>query len=573
MTGNGLFQIVFFLAVLITLAVPLGIFMARVYDDKQYAFNILCPIENFIYRFSGIDKNSEMTWKSYVVAVLLFNFVGFLFAYFLQRWQFLLPLNPALLHAVKPDLAFNTAVSYVTNTNWQAYAGETTLSYISQALALTVQNFVSAATGMAVAIALIRGIVRREADKIGNFWVDLVRGTLYILIPLSVILALLLVSQGVIQNFHPYQKVSYLMHQILPMGPAASQIAIKQLGSNGGGFFGTNSAFPFENPTPFSNFLEMLAIVLIPAAFCFTFGKMVGDKKQGIAIFLVMTIIFVCFLFFAVHAEQGGNRLFNALNIDQSVHTGLWSSPGGNLEGKEMRFGVVNSALWTTVSTAVANGSVNSMLDSYTPLGGMVPIYLMQLGEIVYGGDGSGLYGMLLFVILTVFIAGLMVGRSPEYLGKKIEVFEMKMAALAVLVPHFLILPLTAIAVTSTLGLSSLGNPGMHGFSEILYAFTSSANNNGSAFMGLNTNTVFYNLTTGLAMFIGRFWLIVPVLAIAGSLARKKTIPVTQGTMPTHTMLFVFLVISVIMIIGALTFFPALALGPVVEHLVLINNL
>jgi len=599
MTPNGLLQIIIYMLALLTAAALLGPYMARVYAGKFSGLDpILRPIENFFYRVSGIDPNEEMSWKSYASAVLIFSLGGFLLAYALMRLQSALPLNPQGLPNVSTDLAFNTAISYITNTNWQAYAGEISMGYAVQMLVLTVQNFVSAATGMAVMVALIRGFVRHETMLLGNFWVDLVRSTLYILLPLAVILAGALVTQGVVQNFHAYQEVPLLQNlapthlnstetanltpltddllqgkQLLPMGPAASQIAIKQLGTNGGGFFGTNSAHPFENPTPLSNFLEMLALLLIPAAFCFTFGNMVQDKRQGWAIFTAMTCIFLLFLSIAVHSEQDGNRLFNTLPIDQKPHFSLLeANPGGNMEGKEVRFGIVNSALWTASTTAASNGAVNSTLDSYTPLGGLVPIVLMQLGEIIYGGAGSGLYGMLVFVILTVFIAGLMVGRTPEYLGKKIEVFEMKMASLAILVPHFLILLFTAFAVTSQAGLASLGNQGMHGFSEILYTFTSTANNNGSSFAGLNANTPFYNISTGIAMLCSRFFIIVPILAIAGSLSRKKIVPNSQGTMPTHTPLFVGLLISVILIIGALTFFPSLALGPIVEHLVMLGH-
>lgn len=582
MTGNALFQFSFYLATLVLLAIPLGFYMARVYEGKTCGLSFLLhPIEMGIYRCSRIKHEQEMDWKTYAIAVLAFSLVGFFAVYLLQRLQIFLPFNPQTFQAPSPDLSFNTAVSFFTNTNWQAYAGENTMSYFTQALGLTVQNFVSAATGMAVLVALIRGLVRHETKQIGNFWVDLVRSTLYILLPLAAILAVLLVSQGVVQNVNSYQKTTTSLENLqsslgqnqiemqnLPMGPAASQIAIKQLGTNGGGFFSTNSAHPFENPTPLSNFLEMLALLLIPAAFCFTFGAMVRDKKQGVAIFLAMTFIFVVFAFFTAHAEQGGNHLFNTLEVNQHAQLGLYATPGGNMEGKETRFGITNSAIWATSTAAASNGSTNAMLDSFTPLGGLVPMCLMQLGEVIYGGAGSGLYGMLIFVILTVFIAGLMVGRTPEYLGKKIEVFEMKMASFVILVPHFLILLFTAIAVMTAAGRASISNPGAHGFSEILYTFTSTANNNGSAFSGLNANTPFYNVLTGLAMLFARFWIIVPVLAIAGSLARKKVIPAGLGTMPTHTILFIGLVISIILIIGALTFFPSLALGPIVEHLI-----
>lgn len=568
-TANALIQVAVYLSVLLILAKPLGAYIARVYEGKRCGLDFLLRYpENFFYRVARVNSKEEMNWKTYALSVLLFSLIGILFVYLLQRLQQVLPLNPQALAAVKPGLAFNTAVSFVTNTNWQAYAGESTLSYLTQFLGLSVQNFVSAATGMSVLIAVIRGIARKEAKAIGNFWVDLVRGTLYILLPLAMCLALLLVSQGVIQNFKPYQQVR-LLHggeptvqmQTLPMGPAASQIAIKQLGTNGGGFFNANSAHPFENPTPISNFLEMLSLLLIPAALCFTFGSMVKDKRQGWTVLLIMTTIFVPLLLFTLHAEFSGNPLFKSLALDPSLI--------GNMEGKEIRFGITNSALWASATTAASNGSVNAMLDSFVPLGGLIPMWLMQLGEVIYGGVGSGLYGMLIFIIITVFITGLMVGRTPEYLGKKVEIFEMRMASLVVLTPLILILICTAIAVATEYGRSSILNPGAHGFSEILYAFTSTANNNGSAFAGLKADTPFFNTVCGLVMLFGRFWIVIPVLAIAGSLARKKIVPVSQGTMPTHTPLFVGLVICVIVVVGALTFFPALALGPIVEQLIL----
>ena len=584
------FQIALFILVLVLLAKPLGIYMAHVYT-YSFSADTKAPhrVESLVYRCCHIRYDQEMNWKSYTVSLLLFNLIGLLISYGLQRFQSVLPLNPAQLSAIPPALSFNTAVSFITNTNWQAYSGESTMSYLIQTLVMTVQNFVSAATGMAVAVALIRGIARHETETLGNFWVDLVRGVLYILLPLALILSIILVSQGVIQNYHAYTKVQLLQpteyttianshstsltvhEQTLPMGPVASQVAIKQLGTNGGGFFGSNSAHPFENPTPLSNFFEMLALLLIPAAFCFTFGKMIKDKRQGRALFWIMTLIFIPLLFCATLAEQKGNPLLSRLHVDQQAHMGARSSPGGNMEGKEMRFGIVNSTLWTTATTAASNGSVNSTLDSYTPLGGLVPMFLMQLGEIIYGGVGSGLYGMLLFVMLTVFIAGLMVGRTPEYLGKKIEVFEMKMCCLAILIVPIIVLLFSAIAVATEAGRSSIYNPSAHGFSEVLYAFTSAANNNGSAFTGLNSNTTFYNTMTGLAMLFGRFWIMLAILAIAGSMSRKKIIPPSIGTMPTHTPLFIFLTISIILIIGGLTFLPSLALGPIVEHLIMLG--
>jgi K+-transporting ATPase ATPase A chain len=486
-------------------------------------------------------------------------------------------LNPQTLGAVSPDLAFNTAVSFATNTNWQSYGGETTLSYLTQMLGLTVQNFVSAATGMAILMALIRGILRHTARTVGSFWVDLTRGVLYILLPLSLTLSLVLVSQGVVQTFGSNRTVNLLqpttdstgqtvIQQILAVGPAASQVAIKQLGTNGGGFFNVNSAHPFENPTPLSNFLEMLSILLIPAALCYTYGKMVGDTRQGWALLVTMTLILGLMLGVAVWSEQRGNPALTTLGVDQQASS---LQAGGNMEGKDVRFGIVNSALWATVTTAASNGSVNSMHDSFTPLGGLVPMWMMQLGEVIFGGVGSGLYGMLAFVIIAVFVSGLMVGRTPEYLGKKIEAFEMKMAALIVLIPPILVLVGTAVAVILPAGKLAVLNSGPHGFSEMLYAFSSAGNNNGSAFAGLSTNNTFYNIALGLAMLLGRYWLAIPTLAIAGSLVRKKKVPVSAGTLPTHTPLFVIWLIGVIIIVGALSFFPALALGPVVERLMI----
>jgi K+-transporting ATPase ATPase A chain len=562
--------------------------MARVYEGKACGLDRpLGWLERGLYRLSGIDPAQEMSWKTYTVAVLLFNGVGFLAVYAILRLQGWLPLNPQGFAANTPDLAFDTAASFASNTNWQSYGGETTISYLSQMLALTVQNFVSAASGMAVLVALIRGLARRTATTIGNFWFDLVRSTLYILLPLSIVVGLILVSQGVIQNFNRYQTVDMLQPitapdgtsvttQSLAMGPAASQVAIKQLGTNGGGFFNVNSAHPFENATPLSNFVELLSILLISAALCYTFGVMIGDTRQGWAMLAAMYVILIPLTIFATWQEQSGVPAYTAIGVDQAASA---AQSGGNMEGKETRFGIANSALWASATTAASNGSVNSMHDSFTPLGGLVPMWLMQLGEIVFGGVGSGLYGMLMFVIVAVFVAGLMVGRTPEYLGKKIEAYEMKMASLVILIPPLVVLVGTAIAVSGP-GLeymsgeqvkSNLNNPGAHGFSEVLYAFSSAGNNNGSAFAGLTANEPFYNTMLGLAMFASRYWLMIPTLAIAGSLARKKYTPPGAGTLPTHRPLFVVMVVSTILLVGALTFVPALALGPVVEHLQMIT--
>jgi K+-transporting ATPase ATPase A chain len=580
MTPNGLIQLALYMVVLIALVKPLGWYMARVYEGQPIVLDhLLGPIERLIYWLCGVHPDDEMNWKTYAVALLLFNFLGFVAVYALQRLQALLPLNPQGIGAISPDSAFNTAVSFATNTNWQGYGGETTMSYLTQMMGLTVQNFVSAATGMAVLIALIRGLRARSTQTIGNFWVDLTRTTLYILLPLAVIVSLILVSQGVVQTFNAYQTVPLLQpvadangntvtQQVIALGPAASQVAIKQLGTNGGGFFNVNSAHPFENPTALSNFVEMLSILLISAALCYTFGKMVGDARQGWAVLAAMTAIFLVFLTVAVNAEQNGNPAFARLGVDQAASS---LQSGGNMEGKEVRFGIVNSALWATATTAASNGSVNSMHDSYTPLGGLVPLWMMQLGEVVYGGVGSGLYGMLIFAIIAVFIAGLMVGRTPEYLGKKIEVYEMKMASLVILIPPLVVLLATAAASVTGAGTASVLNPGPHGFSEMLYAFSSQGNNNGSAFAGLSANTPFYNILGGFAMLFARYWLIIPTLAIAGSLGRKKLVPVGAGTLPTHNVLFVVLLICVVIIVGALTFIPALALGPIVEHLSMVR--
>ncbi|MGD0174880.1 MAG: potassium-transporting ATPase subunit KdpA [Anaerolineales bacterium] len=578
MTIYSWLQLIFYIVVLLALAKPLGSFMARVYQGQPTFLDpVLGPVERLIYRLCGVHPEEETNWKVYAVAVMLFNGLGLIAVYALQRLQAFLPLNPQALGAVSPDSSWNTAVSFASNTNWQGYGGETTMSYLTQMAALTVQNFVSAATGMAVMVALIRGIVRHTTKDIGNFWVDLTRSTLYILMPLALVLALALVSQGVVQTLSPYQTAALLQpatdssgqpmtSQVLAVGPAASQIAIKQLGTNGGGFFNVNSSHPFENPTPFSNFLEVLSILLIPAALVYTFGKMVGDTRQGWAILATMTILFTVMLGIAVWAEQSGNPALAALGVDQTA--GALQS-GGNMEGKEVRFGIANSALWATATTSASNGSVNSMHDSYIPMGGFVPMFLMQLGEIVYGGVGSGLYGMLAFVIVAVFVAGLMVGRTPEYLGKKIEAYEMKMASLILLIPILAAKIGTAIAVSVPAGQATIFNPGPHGFSEVLYAFSSAANNNGSSFAGLGANTPFYNTALAIVMFVSRYWLVIPVLAIAGSLAAKKKIPPGAGTLPTHTPLFIAWLLGVIIIVGALSFIPALSLGPIVEQLML----
>jgi potassium-transporting ATPase potassium-binding subunit len=599
MTANAFLQLLFYVVVLTMLAKPLGAYMANVYEGRSAANRVGGPVENLIYRLCGIDAGREMRWFEYAVAMLAFNLLGLLAVYALQRFQAFLPLNPQNLGAVSSDSSFNTAVSFATNTNWQGYGGETTMSYLTQMLGLTVQNFVSAASGMATLIALIRGFTRRTVQTVGNFWVDMTRSTLYILLPLSTVLALVLVSQGVVQTFSAYRTVPLVesveydnpktdaagqlmkgekgtpvtekavaKEQVIAVGPAASQVAIKQLGTNGGGFFNVNSAHPLENPTPLSNFLQVLAILLIPAALCYTFGRMVGDTRQGWAILGAMTIVFVVLLAFCYGAEQSGNPLLAQTGLDQ---TASQAQAGGNMEGKETRYGIANSALWATATTAASNGSVNSMHDSFTPLGGLVAMWLMQLGEVIYGGVGSGLYGIIVFALVAVFVAGLMIGRTPEYLGKKIEAFEMKMAAIAILVPPLVVLIGTALAVLVEPGKAGMANPGIHGYSEVLYAFSSAGNNNGSAFAGLSANTPFYNTLLGFAMLFSRYWLAVPVLAIAGGLAAKKTVPAGPGTLPTHTPLFIVLLIGSVIIVGALTFIPALALGPIVEHQVMIG--
>jgi potassium-transporting ATPase potassium-binding subunit len=570
MSWQGYAQIAFFLGALFVCVKPLGAYMARVYEgEATTAQRVLGPLEHLIYRVLRIDAKSEMSWKTYAVATMLFNVAGIVVVYALQRSQAFLPANPQAMAAVPHDLAVNTAVSFATNTNWQAYGGESTMSYLVQMTGLTVQNFVSAATAMAVVVALIRGFSRKSATSIGNFWFDLTRSTLYVLVPLSIVIALALVSQGVVQTFAAYGTVPFVeatkdadgkavVDQIIALGPAASQIAIKQLGTNGGGFFNANSAHPFENPTGLSNFIEIWAIFLIPASLCYTFGKMVKDTRQGWAVLLAMTAIFVPLLLVCLSAEQAGNAALHSLPVDQAA---------GNMEGKEVRFGISGTALFATVTTAASCGAVNGMHDSFTPLGGLVPMWLMQLGEIIFGGVGSGLYGMLMFAIIAVFVAGLMVGRTPEYLGKKIEAFEMKMASLVILIPACTVLVLTAVAVVTDAGQKGVFNPGAHGFSEVLYAYSSAANNNGSAFGGLSANTPFYNITTAVAMFVGRFGVMMPVLAVAGSLAGKKLVPPSAGTLPTHTPLFITMLVGIILIVGALTFIPALALGPVVEQL------
>ena len=598
MTPASLALVASFLLVLLLLVKPLGLYIGSVMEGRPiWALRVGGGLEKLMYRLGGVDPTAEMGWKRYMIALLLFNALGAVALYAIQRLQLWLPLNPQQFANVSPDSSFNTAVSFVTNTNWQGYAGESTMSYLTQMAGLAVQNFLCAASGIVVAIALIRGFARHTVQSIGNFWADVTRATLYILLPLSTLLAIILVSQGAIQNFSAYKNVQTVetlayqapktdaagnplkdtagnpvlenlttQTQTLPMGPLASQEAIKLLGTNGGGFTNANSAHPYENPTPLSNFLEMLAMVLIPASLTYTFGKMVGDTRQGWAVLATMLILFVSLASLAVHSEQLGNPHIAALGVDQ---TASLQQPGGNMEGKEARFGIGASALFGTISTSTSSGAVNSMHDSFTPLGGLVPLFNMQLGEVVLGGVGTGLYSMLIFAIIGVFIAGLMIGRTPEYLGKKIEAFEMKMSSVAILVMPFIVLLGTAIAVSVADGKAGVANPGAHGFSEILYAFTSAGNNNGSAFAGLSANTPFYNTALGIVMWLGRFWPIAAVLAIAGSLAAKKRVPVTAGTMLTYGPTFIILLIGTVLLVGALTFVPALALGPVVEHLVM----
>jgi len=586
------------LVVLLACVKPLGLYMANIFDGRPIRpLRALGECERGIYRLCGIDAAAEMSWKQYALCLLLFNALGALALYALQRWQAWLPLNPQKFAGVPPDSSFNTAVSFITNTNWQGYSGESTMSYLTQMAGLAVQNFLSAASGIVVAIALIRGLARHSCATIGNLWVDVTRAVLYILLPLALLLALALVSQGVIQNFSPYKDVTTLeplswqqprtdaagnalkdaagnvlqesltsRAQTLPMGPVASQESIKELGTNGGGFFNANSAHPYENPSALTNMLEMLAILVIPASLTYTFGRMVGDTRQGWAVLAAMALLFVALLAVTLHSEQQGNPAIARLGVDQAAGA---TQSGGNMEGKETRFGIAASALFATITTATSCGAVNGMHDSFTPLGGLVPMFQMQLGEVVFGGVGTGLYSMLIFAIVGVFIAGLMIGRTPEYLGKKIEAFEMKMSSIAILVMPFIVLTGTAVAVSVDAGRAGVANPGVHGFSEILYAFSSAGNNNGSAFAGISANTPFYNVALALTMWLGRFWPIVAVLAIAGSLAAKKRIPVSDGTMPTHGVTFVILLIGTVLLVGALTFVPALALGPVVEHLML----
>ncbi|WP_321807918.1 potassium-transporting ATPase subunit KdpA [Burkholderia sp. BCC1993] len=597
MNANNLLQTLLFIVVLLAAAVPVSRYLTGVMDGSSRVVRVFGPLERVLYRLAGVDAGTEMNWKQYAVATIAFNALGVLFLYGLLRLQGFLPGNPQQFGAMTPDGAFNTAVSFVANTNWQDYSPEQTVSYLTQMLGLTVQNFLSAATGIVVVIALIRGFARHTAQTIGNFWVDLTRVTLYVLVPMAALVAALLMSQGVIQNMKAYQDVPVLQastyaapkldaqgtpvkddkgnpvtvptpltKQTLAMGPVASQESIKMLGTNGGGFFNANSAHPYENPTPFANFIEIFAILIIPAALALVFGRMIGDRRQGIAVLAAMTVAFAVAIGVEVSAEQAGNPSLAALHVDQSTSV---LQPGGNMEGKETRFGIAQTGIFTVATTAASCGAVDTMHDSLTPLGGLVPMLLMQLGEVIYGGVGSGLYGMLVFALLAVFVAGLMIGRTPEYVGKKIESYEMKMVSIVVLLTPLLVLVGTSIAVLADAGKAGIANPGPHGFSEILYAFSSAANNNGSAFAGLTVGTPFYNWMTAIAMWFGRFGTIVPVLAIAGSLAAKKRIAVTSGTLPTHGPLFVVLLLGTVMLVGALTYVPALALGPGVEHLMM----
>lgn len=579
MTPNGWFQILFFMASVLAVTVPMGAYMARVFSrEHTFADPVLRPVEKLIYRLTHVDETHEMRWTEYALSMLMFSGFSMLVLYALLRLQHLLPWNPQKLSAVEPGLAFNTAASFTTNTNWQSYVPETTVSYLTQTAGLAYHNFISAAVGIALAIALIRGIARREKETIGNFWVDITRAIVWVLLPLSVVLALGFVSQGVVQNLRAYDTVKLVepqqvqgttadgktetklvTTQTIAQGPVASQEAIKMLGTNGGGFFNANSAHPFENPTPLSNYLQLLAIFTIPAGLTYTLGKMTGSLRHGWAVWAAMAVLFFAGVTVAYRAEARGNPLLHGVHAS-----------GGNMEGKEVRFGIAASSLFATVTTDASCGAVNGMHDSYTPLGGLVPLVNMMIGEVIFGGVGAGLYGMLIFVILTVFIAGLMVGRTPEYLGKKIEAYDVKMAMLAVLIAPFMILIPTAISVIApSFGTSSTANPGPHGFSEILYAFTSAAANNGSAFAGLNANTPWYNTMLAFGMLFGRFFIIIPMLAIAGNLARKKYVPPSPGTFPVNTPTFTILLVSVVLIVGALTFFPALSLGPVLEHLLM----
>jgi potassium-transporting ATPase potassium-binding subunit len=600
MNLNNVLQTVIFLVVLLALAVPVSRYLTRVMDGTSRVVRFGGPFERLLYRAAGVDPSSEMTWKHYAIAVIAFNALGAIFLYVLLRIQGWLPGNPQAMGAMSVDGAFNTAISFVSNTNWQDYSGEQTVSYLTQMLGFTVQNFLSAATGIVVVIALVRGFARHTAKTIGNFWVDLTRVTLYVLIPMSAIIAALLMSQGVIQNFKAYQDVPTLQtttysapkvdaqgnavkdakgnpvmvdtpvtKQTIAMGPVASQEAIKMLGTNGGGFFNANSAHPYENPTPFANFVQILAILIIPAALCLVFGRMIADRRQGIAVLAVMTIAFAVCVVGEISSEQSGNPMFTTLNVDQSSNA---LQSGGNMEGKETRFGIAQSGIFTVATTAASCGAVDNAHDSLTPLGGLVPMLLIQLGEVIFGGVGSGLYGMLVFALLAVFVAGLMIGRTPEYVGKKIEAYEMKMVSIVVLLTPMLVLVGASIGVLADAGKAGIFNPGAHGFSEVLYAFSSAANNNGSAFGGISVNTPFYNILLGIAMWFGRFATIVPVLAIAGSLAAKKRLAVTGGTLPTHGPLFVVLLLGTVLLVGALTYVPALALGPGVEHLMMIGT-
>ena len=598
MTLNGFLQIGLFFLILLALVKPLGWYMARVYEGTPTPLDpVLGPIERAIYRLGAVRATEEMDWKTYGVAMLLFSAAGMFVLYVLQRFQGFLPLNPQGFGAVPAELAFNTAASYVTNTNWQAYAGEATMSYLTNMLGMTVQNFVSAATGMAILIALIRGLARRSRGAIGNFWVDLVRSTLYILLPIALVSSLVLVSQGAVQTLDGYKTMPLLQpvvydrpmtdiggrpvldgegqpkiekvtvtQQILAVGPAATQVISRDLGTSGGGFFNANSAHPFESPTPLSDCLLLVVQTMLAAAFTYTFGTMVGDTRQGWAVLAAMLLVLLLFIGVAYHAEATGNPRLSTLGVDQVSGE---QQPGGNMEGKEVRFGIARTALVATVTTGSSTGAVNGMHDSLTPLGGLVTLVMMQYGEVILGGVGTGLAGMLVFVIIAVFIAGLMIGRSPEYLGKKIEPYDMKMAALVILIMPVVVLGFTALAVSTDAGKSSIFNPGPHGFSEVLYAYTSMGNNNGSMFGGLNANTAIYNLTGGCAMLIGRFWLAIPTLALAGSLARKQLRPPGAGSLPTHTPMFVLLLIGVVILVGVLTFLPALALGPIVEHVIM----
>ncbi|BEU22135.1 potassium-transporting ATPase subunit KdpA [Paraburkholderia terrae] len=598
MNLNNVLQPALFIVVLLAAAVPVSRYLSRVMDGSSRVVKLGGPVERLLYRLAGVDPEQEMGWKHYAIATLAFNLLGVAFLYVLLRVQGLLPGNPQQFSAMTVDGAFNTAISFVTNTNWQDYSGEQAVSYLTQMLGMTVQNFLSSATGVVVVIALVRGFARHTAKTIGNFWVDITRVTLYVLLPMSMLIAAVFMSQGVIQNFKAYEDVPTLQTttysapktdaqgnpvkdakgnpvmvdtpvktQTIAMGPVATQEAIKMLGTNGGGFFNGNSAHPYENPTPFSNFVQIFSILIIPAALCLVFGRMIGDRRQGVAVLAVMTIAFAVCVAGEIGAEQGGNPLFTSLHVDQSA-SALQS--GGNMEGKETRFGIAQSGIFTVATTAASCGAVANTHDSLTPLGGLVPMLLMQLGEVIFGGVGSGLYGMLVFALLAVFVAGLMIGRTPEYVGKKIEAYEMKMVSIVVLLTPLLVLVATSIAVLTDAGKAGILNPGAHGFSEILYAFSSAANNNGSAFAGLTVSTPFYNWLTAVAMWFGRFGTIVPVLAIAGSLAAKKRIAVTGGTLPTHGPLFVVLLLGTVLLVGALTYVPALALGPGVEHLMMI---